>query len=263
MEKVSDIQKKVKCVIGLTIALIIILVVCSVIYLGCNKDSNPIVNSLTLIGGYAGAITTLAAAYIASLLYVDWRLQTKYAVQLQNINNAALMILELMPYFKKIRADYNNFLFLNDRFQYITKKKNSIDTNLKFTTPDADMLNNIISNLKQTLTSMSIYSIQDESDMLHEEISRFDESLKAWLNEFKFINNNFGNLNSIKNMPLSHEDITNFAYNFCDCNSMFYYENIDALGNQYNIYSQNEINIYYDLMGIGAAIESFINSIEK
>lgn len=258
-----DIQKKIKCIVGCTFSSIIILIVCSIVYLGCNKNSNPVINSLTLIGSYAGAITTLAAAYIASLLYVDWRLQTKYAVQLKNINNAALMISELTPYFKKIRADYNNFLFLNDRFQYITKKKNSIDTNLKFTTPDVNMLNNFISNLKKTLTSMSIYSIQDESDMLHEEISRFDESLKAWLNEFNFINNNFGDLNSIENTPLSDKDITNYAYNFCNCNSMFYYENIDKLGDNYNIYSHNEINIYYDLIGIGVAIESFINSIEK
>ncbi|MFC6053866.1 hypothetical protein A6M14_09715 [Acinetobacter sp. Ac_877] len=258
-----NIQKKIKCIIACTIALIIVLIISSIIYLGCSKDSSPVINSLTLIGGYVGAITTLAAAYIASLLYVDWRSQIKYSVQLQNLNNAALIISELMPYFKKIRGNYDNYLFLNDRFQYITNKKTTINTNLKLTTPDLSMLNNIISNLEQTLTSMSIYSIQGENGMLHDEISRFGISLQAWLDGFKFINDNFNNLESIKKIPLTHNNIKDYADNFCDCNSVFYYENIDELGNAYNIYSHNEINIYYDLMGIGAAIESFINSIEK
>lgn len=80
----SDIQKKVKCVIGLTVALIIILVVLSIVYLGCDKNSNPVINSLTLIGSYAGAITTLAAAYIASLLFNDWRDEAKYKLIIQN-----------------------------------------------------------------------------------------------------------------------------------------------------------------------------------
>lgn len=259
----NSIQKKIKCIIACTIALIIFLIVSSIIYLGCNKDSTPVMSSLSLIGNYVGAITTLIAAYIASLLYVDWRLQTKYEVQLKNINTTALKISELMPYLKKIRADYNNYLFLDDRFQYITKKKNNINTDLKFTIPDSDMLNNIISNLKQTLTSMSIYSIQNETDTLDNEISKFEESLQAWLDEFKFINRNFCDLNSINNIPLNPGDIENYAYDFCNCNSTFYDKNMNELGDKYNIYSHNEINIYYDLMGIGVGIESFINSIEK
>lgn len=83
--KVVDIQQKIKCIVGCAFALIIILIVCSVIYLGCNNDSNPIVNSLTLIGSYVGAIATLAAAYIASLLFNDWKSVSRFDIKKETL----------------------------------------------------------------------------------------------------------------------------------------------------------------------------------
>ncbi len=53
--------------------MILTLIVSSIIYLGCNESDGAIINSLSFIGNYVGAITTLIAAYIASLLYNDWR----------------------------------------------------------------------------------------------------------------------------------------------------------------------------------------------
>lgn len=91
----TDIQEKIKCVVGCVFSLIVILIVCSIVYLGCNKNSNPIINSLTLIGSYVGAIATLAAAYIASLLFNDWR------VQHDKIIEKELLV--------KIINDYENF----------------------------------------------------------------------------------------------------------------------------------------------------------
>ena len=73
----KDIQEKIKSVLGCAIALILTLIVSSIIYLGCNEGDGAIINSLSLIRNYIGAITTLTAAYIASLLFNDWRDQVK------------------------------------------------------------------------------------------------------------------------------------------------------------------------------------------
>lgn len=87
-----DIQEKIKCIIGCAVALIIILIVLSIVYLGCNKNSSPIINSLTLIGSYIGAITTLAAAYIASLLFNHWRDQEAFCRK-QKMHDEAIDII--------------------------------------------------------------------------------------------------------------------------------------------------------------------------
>lgn len=68
-----NIYKSVKNSIICSIAITLILILISSIFLWLNNDSNPIKNGFTLIGNYFSGITTLTAAYIASLLFNDWR----------------------------------------------------------------------------------------------------------------------------------------------------------------------------------------------
>lgn len=69
----SDVKSKVHNIIAATIAITLIIAVFSIIYLGCQKNPTPILTTLTLIGSFVGAGATLVAAYVASLLYSDWR----------------------------------------------------------------------------------------------------------------------------------------------------------------------------------------------
>lgn len=71
----SKITSKAGNIICISIAFTIISAVGSIIYLGCQKNPTPILSSLTLIGSFIGAFATLIAAYIASLLFNDWRKQ--------------------------------------------------------------------------------------------------------------------------------------------------------------------------------------------
>ena len=69
----SDIKNDVKKAIYFVFAIILILIVLTTLVFGCSGDLTPIKSALSLMGNYVGGITTLAAAYIASLLFNDWR----------------------------------------------------------------------------------------------------------------------------------------------------------------------------------------------
>lgn len=73
----DSIKKDVISVIGFAIALIVIVTIMTIIVLGCEGDKAPIKTSITIMSNYIGAIATFSAAYIASLLFTDWRQQEK------------------------------------------------------------------------------------------------------------------------------------------------------------------------------------------
>ncbi|OTG85514.1 hypothetical protein B9T31_12035 [Acinetobacter sp. ANC 4558] len=72
-EEEISIKKKVSQVITTAIGWILLLIISATLYFKSIGNSGPLVAALSLVGNYAGAIATLAAAYIASLLFNDWR----------------------------------------------------------------------------------------------------------------------------------------------------------------------------------------------
>lgn len=65
----KSVKKSILCSLTLTSILILLFS----IFLWLYNDENPIKNGFTLMGSYFSGITTLTAAYIASLLFNDWR----------------------------------------------------------------------------------------------------------------------------------------------------------------------------------------------
>lgn len=67
------LTKKVSTAISVAIAVSIIIIVFLIIFFGCLKRPDPIYDSFYILGSYFGGISTLAAAYIASKLFNDWK----------------------------------------------------------------------------------------------------------------------------------------------------------------------------------------------
>lgn len=68
-----NIYKSVQKSIFFSLVLTISLILTFTLFLWLNNYKNPIMSSFTLMGNYFGGLTTLTAAYIASLLFNDWR----------------------------------------------------------------------------------------------------------------------------------------------------------------------------------------------
>lgn len=224
------------------------------------KDFEILDKSFSVTVGFFSGVTTLAAAYIASCLYTDWRVQTKYSEQLKNISNIAVKFRKIPSIINNIRSDENNALFLSDCFKYITKKKNSLDEGLCFNIPDFDNINNIIDELTEALTPLSVYSLGGHEDNINAQIYRLKESLNVWILGFNQIKNDFNESNISK---INIDDPIDYIYLFCDRSSAFYTLNASELGENYSIYNHNEIDIYHDQIAVSVAIGEFLSNIDK
>lgn len=104
----SKITSKASNIICLSIAITIISAVGSIIYLGCQKNPTPILSSLTLIGSFIGAFATLIAAYIASLLFNDWRIEKNYELESSLLKDTLLDLKPIFIEIHQIRSDSQN-----------------------------------------------------------------------------------------------------------------------------------------------------------
>lgn len=96
-----DIRKSIYNTLWITTALSVTIIVVCAIVSGCNGEQKPISNAITMYGSYFGGIATLAAAYIASLLFNKWQDQ-------HNKNIESSLILNIVEKF-------NNF---DDKLSY-------------------------------------------------------------------------------------------------------------------------------------------------
>ena len=106
-----DIRKNICQTLLITIALSIITIVISGIVLGCNGDNEPIYKAISLYGDYFGGIATIVAAYIASLLFNDWRDPANYTTTKEQV-------LEAMGILSQVRFQLN---FMHDNLQTLKR----------------------------------------------------------------------------------------------------------------------------------------------
>ncbi len=161
----KNIQEKIKSVIGYAIALILTLIVSSIIYLGCNESDGAIINSLSLIGNYVGAITTLTAAYIASFLFNDWRVQHNKSILSPLAQDVVRTVIDSKVESRFIGSSIKNFNKVkfnegkvnNDLINRITKIEKIIEISINKMEYFHALLDNNAEDEKDFLASMALF----------------------------------------------------------------------------------------------------------
>lgn len=113
----GEIKKDVMQVIYIAFAITSILIVVAILFFGCSGNSEPIKSAFSLMGNYVGGITTLAAAYIASLLFNNWREQHNKQVDSDFIMKLYDCLFEMRTY------SINTVGFMRDYLSKVDKHK--------------------------------------------------------------------------------------------------------------------------------------------
>jgi hypothetical protein len=77
-------------------------------------SSSIIKDSLSLIAGFFGGISTLAAAYVATFLFNDWRDEKNYDLENSLLTNILIDLKPIYIELHKIRSDSNNLKKIDD-----------------------------------------------------------------------------------------------------------------------------------------------------
>lgn len=169
-----NIQEKIRNVIRYVIVLISTLIVLSIIYLGSNTVEDPIQKSLSLIGNYVGAIATLAAAYIASLLFNDWKDEKKYELEHNLLTRILAETQPINVELLRIRSNANNLKDIDTKFIIKTDYlgNDSLD---------------LFSSTLHIFTGIKTYSVVKNDDHLISLYDKFDKHCYCFIGFYKIL----------------------------------------------------------------------------
>lgn len=170
-----DIRKSIYNTLWITTALSVTIIVVCAIVSGCNGEQKPIFNAITLYGSYFGGIATLAAAYIASLLFNKWQDQHNKNIE----SNLILKIVESFNSFdEKLSYFYGPISNSYDREQIeapdpIFEKLN----NNKF-----EILFDLQMSFLKAIDSIEKYSIVEGNyEIVHEDLKKYKSDFRCFL----------------------------------------------------------------------------------
>lgn len=258
MNNQDAISKAVKK--GLSIAIASSLIIFGFVFTLMVKDDLFSVvrfeKALNTTGSYFGGVATLVAAYIASMIYVDWKKQTKYPYELKNISSMIIKVKKLTSQIINIRANNNNALFLTDYFEYIVNKKDSPTYTYTFDIPDFTEIKNTLNDLDELSVLLSVYSSSKEDMEFSDLVYALSTSLGIWMDDYSKLKN------ILTTSFVKDTNQTNYYLDiFCNCCSSFYEMNIHALG-EYGIYNHNELDIFYDQMAVLVSLTDYLKEID-
>lgn len=213
-------------------------------------DVSSIVSSLTIVGSFFGGISTLIAAYIAFLLYAEWRTETDYNHQLQLFSKLIDVTFNLLEEIKNLRCQ-KEILELLVR-TYMVKNNNNISEVDKITQINEEISSRNIIDLAKT------YHLTHEITKLVKNIDLFDKKAETLTLSSAFIKLR----NNVETFQLIYSQLTSNIYEYNGnkndlewiqkafyCNNLFYAMrdifNIEGIVDIENILS-NELDDSFD-----------------
>lgn len=152
-----NIYKSVISSILYSLFITLVIIFFSSIFLWLSDDETPIKTGFNLIGNYFGGITTLTAAYIASLLFNDWRNPHKatfYTNECKTIINCYKELLSSRRKLSVLEGQINDVIYSDNGLKKINPNILSTERKLKLKALNKE-IEKEVESLFELLTKMS------------------------------------------------------------------------------------------------------------
>lgn len=156
------------------ICVFITIILFGFIYYLLSKDqSNSVIkDSLSLIAGFFGGISTLAAAYVATFLFNDWRDEKNYDLENSLLTNILIDLKPIYVELHKIRSDSNNLKKIDDfliiKTDYLERERIDIYKSIISLFPNIK----IYSEIKKDDTLINLYHSFDKHCFIMDDFYR-------------------------------------------------------------------------------------------